>query len=233
MTAIFLSAQFAMAAKASLNQQVLVVYDPTVPDSVNVANHYLAARSIPSANLCAVSPPETSFALSWSNYVSKVRTPIQTCLNNLGPKNILYIVLAYIRPFSLQGQSGMVYSLDGYLADIWDQYTNQDAFPYPDLAHPYFAATQTQGNYYLPFVSFASYRAQQNAVTIYSVWRLDGATAALAEGLVDQALAAEANGLSGQACLDRQYGAIGGIYDFSYGSGDWDLHQAANFASQA
>ncbi|HZU43699.1 MAG TPA: TIGR03790 family protein, partial [Terriglobales bacterium] len=36
-----------------------------------------------------------------------------------------------------------------------------------------------------------------------------------------------------QACLDRQYGAIGGIYDFSYGSGDWDLHQAANFASQA
>ncbi len=47
MTAIFLSAQFAMAAKASLNQQVLVVYDPTVPDSVNVANHYLAARSIP------------------------------------------------------------------------------------------------------------------------------------------------------------------------------------------
>lgn len=230
---ILLLVPFALPAKAALNQQVLVLYDPSVPDSVNVANHYLAARSIPSTNLCAISPPETVFALSWSTYVSAVKTPVQNCLNSLGPNNILYIVLAYIRPFSLHGQNGTVYSLDGYLADIWDQYTNQDAFPYPDVPHPYFASAQTQGNYYLPFLSLAAYRAQQNSLMIYSVWRLDGATAALAEGLVDQALAAEANGLSGQACLDRQYGPISGIYDFGYGSGDWDLHRAAKFSTQA
>ena len=230
---ILLLVPFAMPAKASLNQQVLVVYDPSVPDSVNVANHYLAARSIPTANLCAISPPETAFALSWSTYVSTIRTPIQNCLNNLGTTNILYIVLAYIRPFGLHGQNGTVYALDGYLADIWDQYMNQDAFPYPDLPHPYFASAQSQGNYYLPFVSLAAYRAQQNSLTIYSVWRLDGATAALAEGLVDQALAAEANGLNGQSCLDRRFGVMSGIYDSGYGSGDWDLHQAANFSGQA
>ena len=230
---ILLLVPFAMPAKASLNQQVLVVYDPSVPDSVNVANHYLAARSIPTANLCAISPPETAFVLSWSTYVSTIRTPVQNCLNNLGAKNILYLVLAYVRPFGLRGQNGTAYALDGYLADIWDQYTKQDAFPYPDLPHPYFASAQTQGNYYPPFVSLAAYRAQQNSLTIYSVWRLDGATAALAEGLVDQALAAEANGLSGQACLDRQYGPMSGVYDFGYGKGDWDLHRAANFSAQA
>jgi uncharacterized protein (TIGR03790 family) len=229
---LLLLVPFSLPANASLNQQVLVLYDPSVPDSVNVANHYLAARSIPTANLCAISPPETA-ALSWSTYASTIRTPVQNCLNNLGARNILYIVLAYIRPFGLHGQNGTVYALDGYLADIWDQYTHHDAFPYPDLPHPYFAAAQRQGNYYPPFVSLAAYRAQQYSLTIYSVWRLDGATPALAEGLVDQALAAEANGLSGRACFDRQYGPMSGVYDFGYGKGDWGLHQAANFSAQA
>lgn len=233
LAAILFVIPFAAAAKLPLNQQVLVVFDPNVPDSVNVANHYIAARSIPSGNLCPVSPPESDFAMTWSTYVSKVKIPVQSCLNNVGPNNILYIVLAYIRPFSLQGQNGFVYSLDGYLADIWDQYTNQDAFPYPDKAQPYFGDAQSQGNYYPAFMTLADYRAQQNAAMIYSVWRLDGATASLAEGLVDQAIAAETSGLSGQACLDRQFGAMSGVYDFSYGSGDWDLHQAANFAGQA
>jgi len=230
---VLLMMPFAAAANLPLNQRVLVIYDPNVPDSLTVANHYVAARSIPTANLCAISPPETATPLAWPTYVSTVRTPVQNCLNTVGRSNILYLVLAYIRPFGLKGQNGTLYSLDGYLADIWDQYTNQNAFPYPDQPQPYYNAAQTQGNYYPAFVSLVNYRAQKNAATIYSVWRLDGATPALAEGLVDQALAAETNGLNGQACLDRQYGAMSGIYDFSYGSGEWDLHQAASFAGQA
>jgi hypothetical protein len=38
-------------AQNPLAQRVLVVYDPTVADSANVANHYLAARGIPSATV--------------------------------------------------------------------------------------------------------------------------------------------------------------------------------------
>src|SRR5580704_17154116 len=78
-----------------LAQRVLVVYDPTSSDSVNVANHYLAARGIPAANLCAISPSEVSTLLTWSAYVSEVQNPIQNCLNTVGPNQILYIVLGY------------------------------------------------------------------------------------------------------------------------------------------
>jgi uncharacterized protein (TIGR03790 family) len=220
-------------AQNPLAQRVLVVYDPTSSDSVNVANHYLAVRAIPAANRCAISPPETAAALTWSTYVSAVQTPIQDCLDTVGANQVLYIVLSYIRPFSLIGQNGKVYAMDSYIADIWNQYATADAFPYPSQAHPYFAVNQSQGNSYEALLSFADYRAQAGSLQIYSVWRLDGATAALAQGLVDQAIAAEQNGLSGQACLDRRFGPIAKQFDAGDGTGDWELHLAAVFAGQA
>src|SRR5579862_1978304 len=166
-------------AQNPLAQRVLVVYDPTNSNSINVANHYLAARSIPTANLCAISPSEVDSLLTWSTYVSEVQNPIQNCLNTVGPNQILYIVFSYIRPFKLTAQNGKVYAVDQYVADIWNQYAATEAFPYPAQQHPYFAVNQAQGNSYQPFLSLAAYRAQQSSLQIYSVWRLDGATAAL------------------------------------------------------
>src|SRR3984885_8459619 len=224
---------FPLSAQNPLAQNVLVVYDPTVTDSVNVANHYLSSRGIPNNNVCLISPPESGSPLSWSVFVSTVQNPIQSCLKTLGPNQILYIVLSYIRPFSLTAQNGKVYAMDSYLEDIWDQYATANAFPYPSQAHPYFAVNQAQGNSYAAFLSFADYRAQPGSLQIYSVWRLDGATAALAQGLVDQAILAEQNGLSGQACLDREYGPIANQFDAGDGAGDWSLHMAAVFAGQA
>jgi len=222
-----------LRAQNPLAQRVLVVYDPTVSDSVNVANHYLGSRGIPSGNVCVISPPETATALPWSTYASTVQTPIQNCLNAVGPNQILYIVLSYIRPFSLIAQNGKLYAMDQYIGDIWNQYATTDAFPYPSQTQPYFVVNQAQGNSYAAPLSFADYRAQQGSLQIYSVWRLDGATAALAQGLVDQAIAAEQNGLTGQACLDRRFGPIANEFDAGYGSGDWELHMAAVFAGQA
>src|ERR1700732_2166375 len=197
-----------MRAQNPLGSRVLVVFDPSSGDSVNVANHELAARGSPNGNLCAITPPETATVLPWSTYVSTVQTPIRNCLNALGSTQIFYIVFSYVRPFSLIGQNGKVYAMDSYVADLWNEYSTVDAFPFPSQAHPYFAVNQAQGNSYQPLLSFADYRAQSGSLEIYSVWRLDGATAALAQGLVDQAIAAEQNGLSGLACLDRAYGPI-------------------------
>jgi uncharacterized protein (TIGR03790 family) len=224
---------FPLRAQNPLAQRVLVVYDPTVSDSVNVANHYLTARGISNSNVCLISPPESASPLSWSVFASAVQTPIQTCLNALGPNQILYIVLCYIRPFSLTAQNGKVYAMDSYIEDIWNQYATTDAFPYPGQTHPYFAVNQAQGNSYAPLLSFADYRTQQGSLQIYSVWRLDGATAALAQGLVDQAIAAEQNGLTGQVCIDREYGPIAIQFDAGDGAGEWALHMAAVFAGQA
>jgi uncharacterized protein (TIGR03790 family) len=210
----------------------LVVYNSSVPDSVAVANHYASVRGIPAANLCPIVPANTS-SVTRSQYVLTVKTPVQNCLTNVGPTNILYIVFTYQTPYDIQNPSTGGYSLDQYVADIWDQYSNQDFYPFPLQFQPYYEDAQSQGNVYQTFLSFAVYRAQNSTPLIYSVWRLDAPSAALAEGLVDKALAAEQSGLAGQACLDRQQGAISGIYDSDYGEGEWDLHQAATFAGQA
>ena len=221
------------SSQIPLNKRVLVVYNSTDSASARVAKYYAAKRNIPAANLCRISPP-SSDRLSWSQYVGSVKTPVQKCLNAVGPESILYIVFTYQTPYSISGSgSPLSYSLDQYVADIWDQYSIQDAYPIPGRFHPYYDNAQSQGNVYQPFLSLADYRAQPFALTIYSVWRLDGATEALSEGLVDKAMAAESSTLSGKACFDRNRGAITNVADTGYGEAEWDLHNAAKFADMA
>src|SRR5271169_629842 len=232
---ILLSLPSILHAQLPLNQRVLVVYNSNSVNgaSAAAANHYVTLRSIPTANLCPINPPSTTH-LTWSQYVSSVKTPIRNCLNAVGPQNILYIVFTYMTPLTVNGStSPFNYSIDQYVADIWDQYAQQDFYPVPPQVHPYYDDAQSMGNVYQPFVSFAAYRALHGALTIYSVWRLDGATQALAQGLVDKAIAAETNGLAGQVRIDRNRGNIAYVLDSDYGEGDWDLHQAATFAGQA
>jgi uncharacterized protein (TIGR03790 family) len=219
----------------ALAARTLVVYNADNPDSVSVANYYGSRRSIPSQNLCAIHPPATD-TVTWSQYLSSVKAPVQNCLNAVGRSNILYIVFTYQTPYDVTSANVLTYyAVDQYVADIWDQYSTQDFYPYPEIwqTHPYYVESQNQGNYYQPFVSFANYRAQQNAMLIYSVWRLDAATADLAKGLVDKAMAAEGSGPTGQACLDRNEGDISHVYDFDYGEVEWDMHKAAMFSAQA
>src|SRR5271154_6298193 len=45
----------------SLSSRVLVVYNSANSDSTNVANYYIAKRGIPAANLCAITPPSTTY----------------------------------------------------------------------------------------------------------------------------------------------------------------------------
>src|SRR6185295_8617219 len=93
---------------------------------------------------------------------------------------------------------------------------------------------QAQGSAFLPFVSLATYRTQPKSSLIYSVWRLDGPTLAIANNLVDLAMSAEASGLSGQVCIDRRAGnAMFGEGDQGATATEWDLHRAAGFATTA
>ncbi len=219
----------------SLALRTLVVYNANNSDSASVANYYIAKRFIPTQNLCPITPPATD-KLTWDQYVSSVRIPVQNCLNAVGPARILYIVFTYQTPYDVKGStSPLYYALDQYVADIWNVYSTQDFFPYPYLTQlqPYYADSQSQGNVYQPFLSFSAWRNQVVGKLIYSVWRLDAPTADLAKGLVDKAISAERSGLSGQACLDRRFGDISGVDDSDYGEGDWDLHRAATFSGLA
>jgi uncharacterized protein (TIGR03790 family) len=218
-----------MAQASTLNQRVLIVYNSSDVNSTAVANYYAAARGIPAANLCAIVPASTSY-LSWTQYTSTVKTPVQNCLSAVGSSNILYIVFTYNTPYDVIAPDQATYALDQFVADIWDVYEPPGQYGLPAAAHPYFAGSQPQGDVYAPFVSMAAFR-NQNSALIYSVWRLDAATPALAQGLVDKAMAAETSGLAGQVCIDET--TSGTPADYGDGAVEWDLRMAATFSRLA
>ncbi len=220
----------ALSQSASLSDRVLVVYNTNHSASQEVADYYVSKRGIPTANKCAISPSDAA-AVDWYEYETKVRAPIKTCLNTVGKERILYIVFATQTPFRIDNvpvaAGRELRALDSFIADIW----NDRIADVTELAsHSYFADNQTQGNVYPPFVALADYRNQAGAALLYSVWRLDAATVDLAKGLVDKALQAEANGLQGQGCFDRRFGAAVMLEDWAYGAGDWDVFRAADVA---
>ena len=230
----------AHASDLPLHERVLVVYNAKVKDSQRIADAYVAARGIPARNQCALhltwhesyyEPYDGTVSVPAAEWVSRVRAPIRKCLDAVGRRKILYIVLTYGTPYKLQdapARSGI--SSDQYLADIWNEAGAQPA----RARNPYFAEALSAANRYAPLVSLADYRARSDAKTVYSVWRLDAPTPALALGLIQKALDAEKNGLTGQACFDRRFGQdITPLKDVSYNAGDWDLYRAALMVRQA
>ena len=226
---ISLSAQIVIG-QTPLNERVLVVYNSSASDSRTVAKYYSAQRKIPEINTCKISV-NSDEVIKQDEFERHVKAPIRKCLDIVGRRNILYIVFSYRTPYLLTiGDRN--YSLDQFVSDIWDEYS--PARPGNETGpHGYFAEAQSQGNAYVPYVPLATYRDQPKASTIYSVWRLDAASADLAKGLVDKAIFAETHGLSGKACFDRQSGSMDLMPDYDYAAGEWDIHQAAVFAKEA
>jgi uncharacterized protein (TIGR03790 family) len=215
---------FCAAVASAQSNRVLVVYNAGSRDSRDVANYYIEKRSIPPRNVCPIHVSSDE-AIEPKEFDSHVKRPIRECLEKVDKDKILYIVFSYQTPFAL-AINGHNEALDQFVADIWDEYLPMRPATPADV-QPYFGYAQSEGGIYQGFVSLATYREQPQARHIYSVWRLDGATPALAKGLVDKALTAEAHGLSGKACFDLN--AVPGI-DYLYGAGNWDIFQAEHFA---
>jgi uncharacterized protein (TIGR03790 family) len=217
-------------AQTPLNERVLVVYNSESSQSQAVAKYYMAKRQIPEANRCKIGADPN--LVSYDDFTSQIKAPIQKCLNKSGKQKILYIVFSFQTPYSVQiGER--FFSVDQFIADIWDEYAGPAANGREAGNHPYFSDAQSQGNAYEPFLSLANFRDKPLSKTVYSVWRLDAATADIARGLVDKALDAEAHGLKGNACFDLQYGPAGTLGDFEAFAGDWDIHKAAEFSKKA
>ena len=214
-----------------LNERVLVVYNAASPESVDVANYYALRRAIPVSNLCAITSA-AFFTVSPVEYATSIKTPVQSCLNSVGKQKILYIVVTYNTPLRID-YSGRRFSVDQYLADIWDSYTTGKFFTTPSATHSYYADAQPEGGWYPPYLSLANYRLSPKASLIYSVWRLDGPSAQLSKGLVDKAKAAEAaGGPAGQGCFDARLDPLA-VPDIGYFNGEWDLYRSNQFVQQA
>lgn len=212
-----------------LNERVLVIYNSSASDSLAVAKYYMTQRKIPESNRCKIAA--NSEVINQEEFETRVKMPVRKCLDAAGKQKILYIVFSYQTPYVLT-LGGARFALDQFVADIWDEYS--PSRPGNEAgSHPYFGGAQSQGNAYQSFVPLANYRDQPGALNIYSVWRLDAANANLAKGLVDKAMSAETSGLSGKGCFDLQYGGMDALADAGSAAGDWDIHQAADFARRA
>jgi uncharacterized protein (TIGR03790 family) len=215
-----------------LASRVLIVFNHKDGGSREVAKYYAKMRGIPDKNMCPIAPFDF-IILGWKEYNSQIKTPVQKCLTEVGPNNILYIVFTYQTPYRVEGPDkrlNLTFTVDQEVSDIWNQLGPD--FPQSRPRHPYYDEARSKANVYQPFQSLADYRAQPDAKMIYSVWRLDAANPKLAKGLVDKAIAAEKSGLKGLVCIDRRW-PINATEDNGYGAGDWDLHRAADFARQA
>src|SRR5579862_7347178 len=165
-----LSLAAALAGQTPLNERVLVVFNSSVGDSLAVAKYYMAQRKIPEAQRCKISVSSAD-ELSLEEYELRVKAPVRKCLEAAGKQKILYIVFAYQTPFDIK-IAGRLFSLDQYVADIWDEYSPTS--PGREAGNqPYFGEAQSQGNAYQTFVPLATYREQPGAKIIYSVWRID------------------------------------------------------------
>jgi hypothetical protein len=238
----------ALIASASLMAQAsrtLVVYSSTSSTSSTLANYYKTARSIPAGNMCAVTPPDdTSNEITFAQYTATLRDPIKTCIDTVGRDTILYVVMAWVRPLKFNHPNGLVYSIDSFLADAFDSIST--IYPtrpptYTAFSHPYYVAANTGPSQSFPaFVSLADWRTANPTQYLFSVWRIDGDSSALAQGLIDQAITAEsAGGPAGKVCADTGYTdytvdpEADGL-SYSYGTSpmvDWDIYRILTVAS--
>jgi uncharacterized protein (TIGR03790 family) len=195
-----------------------VVFNAQSRQLKEVADYYIAKRGILASNICGVKPespdgPGTEL-IDVAAFDRLIRKPIQRCLTAVGKDQILCIVLAYDISYKENARAGLGMAVDQYIADVWDVLPSSGR-----VLNPYFAHAQAKAGLYPRFIALENYRARPEAKIIYSIWRLDGASPALAKGLVDKALVAEDQRATGQACFDRRFGDLAAIEDKGYGSG--------------
>src|SRR5689334_19378331 len=100
------------AASSPTASQVLVVYNSNwtgdgdgdgVQDSLQVANYYVAKRSVPAANVLglACSTGSSYYYTSYTSFYNEIVAPIKTKLAALGTTNISVILFCYGVPFTL------------------------------------------------------------------------------------------------------------------------------------
>lgn len=214
-------------AAVNLGVEVVVIYNSQLPDSKKVAEHYADRRQVPRSQVFGFDLP-TSEAISRKDYLEKLEQPLvkkleQEKLFVFGPAtnrypdfkptdppvrrvveaSVRYAVLCYGVPTKIQSDPNLKES-------------GQDQLPVEIRRTE--AAVDTQlalcpnierklnwtGPMPSPFYGFTNATMMHPTNSLLMVTRIDGPSAAIAQGLVDKAMDAETNGLWGRAYFDAR-----------------------------
>ena len=231
-TALVLLAGSALAAHPEA-PRTIVLASETVPESLEVARHYMAARGIPEANLCVVKAPadevitreqfdETlwkplrAFLTRWEGRLD-VGLPDGTLRLQLSPRRAKYLVPVYGVPIKIKEYE-----------DVQTMYLSRAAAVDSELALAPEGPHKLVGGLPNPYFGADAPFGPPLDARMILVCRLDGPSPEIAKRLVDDAVWAEQNGLKGRAYVDTR-----GITKGPYVEGDDWLRRAAEFLKRA
>lgn len=205
----------APAAPADTGADVVVIYNAAMPESRQVAEHYAKRRQVPPSQVYGYDLPTTE-AISRTEYLARLQAPLLKRLEadtlftftdrgeagrQLTGATIRYLALCYGVPTTIQPDPTLI-EPDGERLN--PELRRNEAAVDSQLA----CLPVVEGKFVWvgprPNLLYGSTNASQLHPTngLLLVTRLDGPTPEIARGLVDKALAAEADGLWGRAYFD-------------------------------
>ncbi len=211
--------------EAPITDRMLVIYNADEPDSLAVAEHYVASRGLPDSALCPTTPGGID-AIEASAYSAGVGVPVLDCIDGAWGDYLIFVTV-WGMPYRVVGASRdladssniVPASLDALLTAPY----RHDELPVSPIYSPYYRAADSMGGVYEEGLSIADWR-EQGGANFYLVTRLDGATPADAMRLVDDAILAEETDLTGLAYVDRGWQTRDDTDGFgSYQSVEWEL----------
>jgi uncharacterized protein (TIGR03790 family) len=242
---MFLSLSVSAHSASNPGDEVFVVYNSTMPESKEVADHYAALRHIPENQILGLELPTTD-NISRQDFRDKLQIPVRQTLEDrkffqylseivpatankpgqvgyrLMQSKIRYLVFCYGVPFRILK--------DGRLNEAGEEEVKPELRRNEAAVDSEMAFLPISKNDYrlygpLPNPIYGNTNAAMIHPTngILMAARLDGPSAVIAKALVDKAMEAETNGLWGRAYFDAR-----GFTNTPYKTGDeWMRSSAA------
>lgn len=209
-------------------ERVVVVYNPEVPRSEEVAQAYAASRGVPADQLC---PAPTAYLdeLPGADYPAWVEA-LQACIDAVG-EHVHVLVPVYGVPYKVSGRildlagTGALttVSLDALLV-LGAASTRRTEV----MSNPLYREGDSRTGTYTDYLPFGAWR-DLRSLTYYLVARIDGADADAALALVERAALAQqladAGALAGTVYVDGRFGDTPPTSDTfgSYEAGEWNM----------
>lgn len=207
-----------------LAARTVVLYNPSLPGSEDVANAYADFRGIDAAALCGV-PAADATTLDGADFEAYAAA-VQQCIDAVGP-HVWFLAPVYGVPYKVSGRIAdiggtgtiVTVSLDALL------FYGADGVDFAEAQYnPVYRDGDSVTGVYDPVKTWGKARKRLDA-PVYAVARLDGADADAALARIERTAEAEAlagaGGLSGVVYVDGRYGDAEPDPAATFGSYEW------------
>jgi uncharacterized protein (TIGR03790 family) len=240
-----------LSARATMQEvdarQTVVIANRNVPESIELARYYMAARGIPTNHLCELDLPAGETMARWY-YESKLRDPLLEFLRNRKlieqikrddanaggegswrtvKHQIRYLVSMYGVPLRIA--DSRPYVLTRIARFVEEPMQHDRASVDSELACLLWDSYEIKGGQSNPYYNLVTWnRNERSQRPVMMAARLDGPEPSVVKRMIDDALLAEKNGLHGRGYVDMR-----NIRDADYAIGDFWFKEAAERLSRA